>query len=167
VAKDIRDIGKEDLRYHERYWNLQVAGWFGVLAIIAAALTGVFGGGGTFSRASIEGPGLRVEYSRFERMSSPTDLTLTIFRPPGSDVPNRIWISRAYLDSFEVSSITPRPESQSVESDRIIYSFGPAANDTERIVIRMQTDAGVFGLLTGQTGVAGGASVWFRQVIWP
>jgi hypothetical protein len=167
VATDIRDIGKEDFRYHERYWNLQVAGWFGVLAIIVAALTGVFGGGGAFSRASVERSGLRIEYSRFERMSSPTDLTLTVLRPPGSDVPNRIWISRSYLDSFEVSSITPKPESQSVESDRITYSFRPAANETERIVLRMQADAGVFGLLAGQAGVPGGASVAFRQLIWP
>lgn len=112
------------LKFHRVEWRIQRLGWVGVAIFLALAFAGLFGGG-PLSRAHADGPTGRVDYERFVRNGSPTEIIIT---PSGSSHGiSRIEITAAYLEAGRVERITPEPAAVRIEGKRLVYEFAAAA----------------------------------------
>ncbi|MFP5362307.1 MAG: hypothetical protein ACLGI5_06225 [Thermoleophilia bacterium] len=109
----------QDLGYERRALRLRNA--FAVVwgLILVAALLGVFGTGPLSSARTSDGP-LQVEYERFTRFGTTTELSIA---PGGGEGTTNVAISRPYLHDLVINDIQPQPAGATVLPDRIVYSF--------------------------------------------
>jgi hypothetical protein len=157
----------EDPRIERRHWLYERVVWTLMALVVLAEILGVFGGG-ALSRGAVEAAsnGLRVEYSRFSRRTSPTHLRVHV--PPGSASGGevRVWIDRRYLDDVDVQHVTPEPDHVELGSERLTYVFrtqDPAAAAEIAFAVEPQS----WGRIRGRAGVEGGEQVAFAQIIFP
>ena len=114
-----------DLRFHRREWVIQRIGWVAVALFLAAAFTGLLGGG-PLSHARADGPAGSVEYERFVRSGASSDLVVTPAHAGPSGV-HRVEITAEFLAAFRIERITPEPASVRMTGERLVYEFAAAA----------------------------------------
>src|SRR4051812_32062653 len=87
----------EDLGFQRRQWAAAQLGFYGILAIMALALLGLFGGAGPLSDTTSESQDghLQVEHQRFGHLERQTYLTIHAAPTTGNML--RVWISEDYL----------------------------------------------------------------------
>lgn len=160
------DFG-QDLAFQRREWAVERAGWFALAALLAAALLGLLGDG-PLSRTATASPdgSIRLDYDRFARVGATTRLHLR-FRPVAdTDRRYRIWIEGEYRDATRIREVSPTPERVEDDRGRLVYVF--RAFEPER-----STEVSFFvhprgaGFRPGRIGLVGGASIDFRQFIYP
>lgn len=156
-----------DPQFQKREWAVQRAGWIGMLLVILAAAAGLFGPGPLSSaRAGESGAAVQLEYQRFWRYLSPTRLQVRLAPAETRDGKAAIWLSQAYLDGFEVQTVTPRPSRVVAASDRQIFEFDFAPGDRpSTVTFNLLPDA--IGLRSGQLGLEGEQPLSFSQMIYP
>jgi hypothetical protein len=79
----------------------------------------------------------------------------------------RLWLKRDYLDSFQVESVVPEPESVTSEADRLVYTFRALDNQSGQITFYMKGNAGSFGIVRSEVGIISGGQVGFQQFVYP
>jgi hypothetical protein len=158
----------EDMEFERRSWRWQRVGWAVILLILLSALLGLFGTGWLDSAvAGQPGSQLWVEYDRFGRLQAETT-RLQIHLGPGTGASGkvRIWLNHEYMESVRVTSLTPQPESVEDGPDRFTYVFNvPDASQPTLVIFRLEPDK--MGRVTGVVGLEGGASLSFKQFIYP
>jgi hypothetical protein len=122
-----RTRGKEtldtDQRFHELEWRIERVGWLVLALFLVLALAGLFGGG-PLSRAHVQGAEAGVDYERFVRQGSPTELVIT--PTSGAHGISRVEITADYLEAFRIDSITPEPTTVRIAGERLVYEFAAA-----------------------------------------
>jgi len=157
----------QDIHFQRREWIVQRVGWVIIAALLLAALAGLFGPG-PLSKTTVgnETDPVRAEYYRFWRMASPMPLRLrlTPAHPDQSEI--GVWMSRAYLESMRVETVTPEPERVEAGTDHFVYVFRlKAPADTISVVFSLEADEA--GMVSGQIGVDGAAAIGLRHFIYP
>jgi hypothetical protein len=157
----------QDLGYEKAAWKVRRAGSGLMIAIVLAALSGLFGTG-PLSHTVTGGPSspLRLEYGRFERFTSPSQLKVHLgpAATPGREA--RVWISRQYLQGLKLESVIPEPREVEAGADRLVMIF-PLAEPGRGTSIELEFQPQKAGLVRGRVGVEGGPSVPFRQFVYP
>jgi hypothetical protein len=153
----------EDFPFQERTWRVERIGWLVVLALLVAAVAGLFSGG-LLGRATASDPEGRlvVEYDRFARYGAPAEI---VIRATGGDGgPERtIRLSPALVEAFGIEAIHPRPEREF------------AAADGLRLVVRLEEGGALrlagkaMGRLaaSGEIALEGHAPARLTMFIWP
>lgn len=113
---------EEDLEFEQVEWRTARITWFVLIALMAATLTGLFGGG-PLSDASAADPsgGLRVEYPRFARYGA--SLRLVVHARPGPDGRLPVTFSPALVRAYRVQQITPAPARSHALGEAVEYIF--------------------------------------------
>jgi hypothetical protein len=112
------------LNFHRREWRIQRIGWVLIALFLVLAVGGLFGNG-PLSRAHTDDGAGRIDYERFTRYGSSTDLVVT---PVASaHGVNRVAISGDYLEAFRIERITPEPAAVRMTGASIVYEFASAA----------------------------------------
>ncbi|MDQ3686674.1 MAG: hypothetical protein M3430_13905 [Acidobacteriota bacterium] len=157
----------QDLEFQRRSWTFQRMGWIVMTLVIVAALLGLFGTG-PLSSASVGGEDapLRMEYSRFARWTAPTTLRVHVGAGNRSEGKARVWLSRDYLEKFQVEGVTPEPESVEAWADRHVYFFN-APDSNRPATVTFHLKAQHIGALSGQVGSADEQPIGFGQFIYP
>jgi hypothetical protein len=157
----------EDMRYQRRTWLVERVGWSILGAVLIAALLGVFGGGGVVASTerTTEGGGLSMQYDRFWRLDSPMRLRVTA-RPSVESDSLRISLSRDYVESLSLTTITPQPDRVETAGDRYVFEF-PLTDSAARAIIVFDVEPREPGRLRGEIGIEGGESLSFSQLIYP
>lgn len=165
-GKDGLEI-EEDLSFQRREWRIQTIAWFGLVALLVAALAGLVGPG-PLSSTSRRASALEVRYLRFTRWQAPETLVVTIRRAtPG---PLQLTINRSYLDGVQVQQITPQPSGVKASGTNSVFTFdaqstGAASDITFDLQpTSMGTIHGTFAL-SAPGGNA--SSVHLTQLIYP
>ena len=153
----------ERARCFRRGWVFERVGWIAMAAILAAAAVGLFGHGWLSEAEVAAGDALTVKYSRFYRAHSPIELAFD-WSPRGQEP--ALWISRSYLDVFEIAEIRPTPSAVTQEPDRIYYAFR-SSKPGARVAVTFMLKAEHGGSLRGRMGVDGGLDVEIRQLVFP
>lgn len=158
----------EDMGFQAASWRVQRIGWILMLLIIAAALSGLFGGGVLSSvQAGDASGGLLLDYERFVRRSAPQSLRLTLGPASRqSDSTVAAWIDRDWLERQHITSISPEPMSSVLDAGTITYTF-LSRNLAEPLVVRVHLEALKFGKTTSRAGIPAGPSVSFMQIAYP
>lgn len=166
VTEPVGDLERDrDLHFQRREWTVQRAGWLVMLAIVLAALIGLFGGG-PLSTATAKVEPLQLQYTRFERRHAPTKLEVSVASGAVSQDQVEIWLSSDYLARIEITSIVPEPEEVSETNDRVIYRFNiDDQTRAPRILMTLEHDEP--GLTTCRIGMVDGPELAFWQVIYP
>jgi hypothetical protein len=161
----------EDERFDRRSGRVQRVAWVVFALVLAAALLGAFGNGWLSTQRARSADGaLEVEYERFVRFQSPTEIELRVAAAP--DGPVRLWIDRAWLERLQPDLVVPEPESRELGRDGLVMVFRPL-RPGEPIVVtlrlqveRLGTAEASIGLLAeGQTAPA--SPVAIRQFVLP
>ena len=119
----------EDPRFQAWMWRIERIGWWGMTAILAAAIAGLFGHG-PISRTAVPlgdpahpGNDMLLDYERFGRAHSDSQFVLSgPARSPASEEFS-LWISEEYLTDAELIRITPEPSTQNLVSNGVRYYF--------------------------------------------
>lgn len=158
---------EHDPRFQQITWRVQRVSWFGMLLVLVAALLGLFGSG-PLSRTFAVDPGapLWLEYERFGRQQRANVLRLHLGPDSTRGTQARVWLDRAYIESVEVSEISPPPLRSEAGVGRVHYTFAvtePGRPTAITIEVKPQT----IGNLQGQAGLDQGPPIRFRQWIYP
>ncbi|QYJ16903.1 hypothetical protein Rxycam_02739 [Rubrobacter xylanophilus DSM 9941] len=161
----VRDIElAEDLGFQERMWRAQRILWVVMAAIALAALLGLFGGG-PLAGASAGEPGdpvSVVEYERFVRLGSPTELRVRL-EPPAGSGEVRLRVERGYLEGFRLERITPEPAGVRAVPGGILYTLRTSGGPVVATLnLEPQRAGPVECILRSRSG-----SVTFGQFVYP
>ncbi len=159
------DVG-EDLPYQERAWRVQRIGWLLLILTLVAAMLGAFGDG-PLARATVasDDGSLSARVQRLDRHGSPSSIGLRIRPEPGADTVE-VWIDRGFVEKQVFETIHPEPATVTASRDRLTYEF-KVEPDTPEVRISFETVPDGLGMSTGELGVVDGASVRFRQFVFP
>ena len=80
-----------------------------------------------------------------------------------SDPPGFIqfWVSTPYLADVIVESVSPTPQTVTVEASRHVYTIRAASPD---VTVTVEMEHQTSGWLAGDVGIVGGTSVGIRQL---
>lgn len=160
--RDLENFRSEQ-EFHEREWAIQRAGWVLLLALMAAAGAGVFGGG-ILARDSIAVADSHIEYDRFIRRNAATQWVVSPARNAAPDGVLRLSIDSAFLEAFEVSSITPEPTRGMLFGDEVQFEFDVGA---VRSSIVFHIEAEQMGVHEGSFRLEAAPAVHVRQIVYP
>lgn len=126
----------QDVRFQDREWTVERVGWLLLVALLIIAVLGLFGNG-PLSRTTSSSPdaGLKVAYERFGRRGGSQELTLRASANAATNGSWQIEVTRAYLASLEIVTITPEPDSAETTRRGVRYTFTQAAPDAALEVI--------------------------------
>ncbi|WP_051935415.1 hypothetical protein [Deinococcus sp. YIM 77859] len=159
----------QDLEFHRRELRAEKIGWLLMLLVVVAALLGVFGSG-PLSKGQVRAAGgaLSAEYPRFARYLAPAELRLTFDPAAVQEGALHVWLSREFLDEVQVEAITPEPDAQQLEGDRLTYTFG-ARNTGEPVEVVFQLRMADIGRLPGRVGLTNTTAeeLRFNTLIYP
>jgi hypothetical protein len=119
----------EDPAFMHSEWRLQRIAWVLILATLVLGALGLFGHG-PLSHARAGTPELSIEYQRFLRQNSPSQVRVSLQHPRVEDGVVRLAIGREYLNAFLLEHIVPRPLRVTADADGLIFEFAVAANAT-------------------------------------
>ena len=135
---------------------------FAVLAVmVVAALLGVFGGTGPLAEATVRSEQAAVDFDRFVRLGAPTQFHVTLAGEQG-DMSN-VALKSAYLSGFTVEGVTPQPDSQTAQPDRLVYTFDADAPAAVRLALTPREA----GIQRGFVDTGLGDPVEFTQIVYP
>src|SRR5918992_325114 len=163
----LRRIGdlelEEDIEFQRRDWAVRHIAWAVLALVFLAALLGIFGNG-ILSKATLGDDGmlLQVEYQRFGRYKAPMDLKIRLGPEAIQEGKVRLWLERNYLNTIQVETIVPQPDSVESDANRLIYVFDvPSSNFPVEVTFLVQSEN--IGYQTGRVGIEGGPSLNFSQ----
>jgi hypothetical protein len=127
----------QDLEFQRREWIAQHVGWWALVAFIAAALLGAFGGGLLSSaRAGDEGSALWIDYERFVRVGTTSRLSVHLGAArDGSS--QELRINREYFENLRVEQIVPEPDRTVIGGSDVTMYF-PPSNDSSVVILDVQ-----------------------------
>lgn len=144
-----------DLAYQRRVWRVQRIGWIAFVALLVAALLGVFGAGPLSTAvAGSKADGLWIEYERFERLLAPSTLIIHVDRRPGAGDPVQVMLGGDYVQAAQIESLTPPAASGGSTPDGAVLRFeAPAGEGAVQVVVHLKFSRP--GLVRGRVAVAG------------
>lgn len=136
-----------------------------LLGVLVAALSGLFGPGPLSWTEESDGA-LTVSYERFTRRGGTSTIAVraAATESGGGDVAVRF--DRRYLANFTVNSITPNPESTSLEGRWIVYTFATSPGAEGLLVEYAVTPTGLWAA-DGAISLTHGAVVTPSHFIYP
>ena len=131
--------------------------------VLLGAGAGLFGGGLLSGGEATAGDELTVTYPRFARAHAPFDLAVE-WLPRQLEA--SLWVSRAFLDDFEIAEIRPTPSAVTAGHDRIFYTFRTSKpNERVGVTFRLKPEHG--GAFRGRIGSGDDLAVEVRQLAFP
>jgi hypothetical protein len=146
----------QDLRFVRRSWTAERIGWGALGALLVAGLLG-FLGPGLFSKRTADGP-VRVEYDRFERVDSGSELRARLKHGA-----RNLWVEKSWLKDVEVETLHPEPVRTSAQGEWVVYSFDGAGD----IDVRLGLNYLSAGSVEGRFGAAPDKTVSIKQFVLP
>lgn len=155
----------QDLDFQRKDWRFERIGWAAMFLVVVAAILGLLGRGPLSSAsASADDGSLRIEYQRFERHGSQSELTVFLRRAASTDTSVQLWIGGEFLRSVQLQQIVPEPERQISLGDRTVYEVA-LRSDTGRVSFLVMPQR--IGAHTLELGVPGRATLRRPQFVYP
>jgi hypothetical protein len=156
----------QDLPFHRRQWMIQRSGWVLGAAVLVLAIGGLFGGG-PLSHVRAGPSSLRVEYERFIRRDTPTEIRINV--QPAASEEVQLAFSREYLHALDIESMLPTPERTGSTNQEVVFSFRVEPK-AESALITINATPLHAGKLRGRIRALGGPTqpvVPIDQFTWP
>ena len=151
----------DDARFQTREWHAQRVGIALMALFVLAAMLGLTGAGGVLNdgTAASDSGNVRIEYDRVVRRSASSSMKLRLHNDPPGFI--QFWVAAPYLDAVHIESVTPVPQTVTVEAARHVYTIRAASPD---VSVTVTLEHRTWGRLEGEVGIVGGDSVRFSQI---
>ena len=156
----------EDPAFQQRDWRIQRVGWAILALIIAVALAGLLGPGPLSGTMVSSGKTLEVEYQRFLRHGSQSELLVKVDDEEQTAGEVRIAISRDYLDALDLQQVTPSPILVQAAGQSVVYVFARVAGSGP-MQVKFAFEPDKLGAHSGRIAVAEDSRVLIRQFTYP
>lgn len=156
----------QDLEYQQREWKAERIGWVLMLLLVIGTLAGLFGRG-PLSHASVGSESLKLEYERFTRHASPTELTVRL--GPGvaeKDGKARVRLGREFMQGVRIERIIPEPETIEAGEDALVYVFA-LVDPSQPVTVRFRLEADEIWSRSGHIALGDGQPLRFTQFVYP
>lgn len=155
---------QEDMPFQLRDWRAERLGWCVMGLIVAVACLGLFSDGPlSKTTARDETQRLSVEYERFYRFGTSSDMRWTVAASPGTET--AIELNRAFVESFTLETITPEPSRMVGSARGVRLEFARDEGASLDIVLNMRPDK--VGKVTPEVGLQGTEPVRINSFIYP
>jgi hypothetical protein len=155
----------EDMPFQERTWRVQRVGWVVMALIVLAGLAGLFAGG-PLASAAAEGPGVRVEYGRFERWHGASTLLVRLAADAVQEGRVALLLDGRYVERVQIEHIVPPPERTLTTSEGPVFIYSVAQGGVPgTIAFSIKPERA--GVLRGRIGLPGREAAQFTQIVWP
>lgn len=151
------DVAADD-RFERRWHLFEIACWTVILLIALAAMAGLTGTGPLARMHSVL-PTATVEHDRIGRYHAPSLLIVRLHDPMPAV---QVHLAQSLLERIDVSRISPRPLSVTVDHDGTLYRFAGGAGGRLQFTLEPREVGPVSGPVT-----VGTASLLFRQLVLP
>jgi hypothetical protein len=157
----------QDLNVQQTTWTLQRIGWGGMVVIVLAALSGMFGGGPlATTEVTDDQRTVLLLYDRFGRYESESVLRLVLTPEATKTHRVTVQIDRTYWTSHAVEQITPEPLTSGIGVDGFRYTFETDAPSTPTVIVfRLRPKH--LGALDGRIRVNDASPLQFHQFMFP
>lgn len=166
---DIPSVGElqvdQDMRFQNRMWAFQRAGWAFAVLIVVAAMLGLLGDG-PLAAARARADDLEVAYGRMERHRSPSRMVVTVSTAVAEQGKVELWLDREFADRLRIQHVTPEPESVETSRTRVTFTFEVDESQPRARITYDVLQQGI-GLQRGRVGVKEQGSVSFGQFVLP
>lgn len=152
----------EDRSFQERFWVAERVAWIGFVLLIAAAVSGLLGSGGPFSRGEAVSGESQIDYPAQARWEAGEELNIRLGGAPGERI---LALSQTFADAFEIEDIQPPPTR--VESGADGQSLVFLATDPEPIEVRVAMTPRNPGPARYTITPAGQAPLAITTFVWP
>lgn len=152
----------EHRSFQERLWSVERGAWVGFGAVVVAALLGVTGSGGYFSRTAVSLDGARIEYPRFTRWEAADSFKISF---EAGEAERSLTLSPAFAEIFQIEDVQPEPVAMQARPDgeRLVFSLVADAPAVVHIHVRAQRP----GLANFNATVDGGARRNITSIVLP
>jgi hypothetical protein len=155
----------ENLAFQEREWRWERIGWILIALVLTAGVTGVFGHHPvTRVTNQTSNRQIVIDYERFGRNDSASEIIIHVTSNPHADKTVYLWINADYLDSINVTTISPWPvrgEAREGERAFVFQTDGTAFS----VILSIQFHT--IGLLHGRVKVNEQEVLSLTHMVWP
>lgn len=146
------------------HWMFERIGWYALVAVIVAALLGLFSNG-PLSRTTVHDPSrkLTVEFDRLARNGASGEMRLHADPQPGQDVTVRF--SPAFMRAVTLTTIEPQPREARSSADGTEYVFGRRTGAPLDIYLAVLPQR--VGLVRGEIALDGNAPAAVTLFVYP
>jgi hypothetical protein len=152
----------EDRAFQERFWVVERIAWIGFVVLLAAAVSGLMGSGGPFSRGEAAAGDTRIDYPAHARWEAGEEMNVHLTGPSGE---RRLALSQGFADAFEIDDIQPPPTR--VEADANGQSLVFLATGPDPMQVRIAMTPRSPGLVRYIVTPHGQAAVPVTTFVWP
>jgi hypothetical protein len=99
---------EEGIGFQRRVWRAERIGWALMLALVLAALGGLFGGGGPLARGQARDGGLEADWPRMARLGAGAPIRVTLPPEPGAREAE-LRLPADFAARWRVREIAPAP----------------------------------------------------------
>jgi hypothetical protein len=168
MTKRVGDLElDQDLTYQQREWRAERISWIVATLLLLAALLGVLGPGPlSKTRAGSQDDLLWVEYDRFVRHRSPTELIVHLDPNAAQEGTIQLQLDRGFIEKAQIQRIDPQPDQEQFAMGRITYVFRIGEGDTP-LQVTYHLEMQSFGPLSTPIAILDGQEVSINQFVYP
>lgn len=155
----------QDLDHVRSLWRVQRIGWVIMLLLVIGGLLGLFGNG-PLAESQAQADGLTLDYDRFARHGAMSELRAEVGPQAIRGDTLKLWMTRGYLDGVALETVVPEPESVETRGDLVLFTFA-TADRSQPTHVTFNVRPEEYWSQGARAGIEGGASVSFRQFIYP
>jgi hypothetical protein len=156
---------EQDLPFQYRNWRIERISWIIIALIIVAACFGAFGHH-TLVRVKGQTPSgqLSIEYDRFARYESNTEISIFVETNDASQKLFRLWMDDGYFNALRVVDIMPLPVRGEASEGRRAFVFQvDGGRFTARLLVQFQSIGIITGIISGNDG----EQISLKHMVWP
>ena len=159
-------FGVDDGSFHRVELRWQRWGRVALALFIIAGFLGLFGSG-PLSRATMRSAdgAVLVEYERFARAHSTTEVRLRVSTADALGGVLDLWIDQAFARTIELEQIIPEPKQSTADELRLEFEIPASRGVVVPIVLRYRPRK--LGVPTASLGIATRPTIRFRQFVFP
>jgi hypothetical protein len=149
-VRDDIEVGS-DMNFEEKWWKAEAA-----IAVISAlfVIAGLFGffGQGPMAKTRSEQAGITLEWERYTRFRTPTEIVVHLPNEVLRTGHARIWINGPFLDTARLDNVIPKPDHTEIKDDGVLFDFATDPNSKTAHVVFVQEPTKI-GTIRGQISV--------------
>lgn len=151
---------------HRSAWRLERVSWALMALLLAAAVSGVFGGG-PVSHARTGSRTVELEYDRLLRAAAPTEYRLQVRHDAAREGRLDVRIDQDLVDVMEMDAFVPEPEAVTAGPGYTQFTFRIEAggDSPAHVVIGFQPTT--FGRFRGRILVEGAPALHVSHLVYP